>query len=148
MKATGAIQEYSLLPPSLGEEFEISFPSGFVVTSQACQNFVHHTGKKEELEELYGQINREDPNEVMLKSFKIRKLFAQAELPNELAAEITENYREAGEESNHLIIFPLGGNPLNNVTRVKGLDSLIATLQKLFVDHLTNGIISKYGRSP
>lgn len=144
MKATGAIQEYSLLPPSLGEEFGISFPSGFVVTSQACQNFVHHTGKKEELEELYGQINREDPNEVMLKSFKIRKLFAQAELPNELAAEITENYRKAGEESNHLIIFPLGGNPLNNVTRVKGLDSLIATLQKLFVDHLTNGIISKF----
>lgn len=144
MKSTGAIQEYSLLPAGLGEEFGISLPSGFVVTSQACQNFVHHTGKKEELEELYGQINREDPNEVMLKSFKIRKLFAQAELPAELAAELTENYRKAGEESNDLIIFPLGGNPLNNVTRVKGLDSLLATLQKLFVDHLTNGIITKF----
>ena len=106
MKSTGAIQEYSLLPAGLGEEFGISLPSGFVVTSQACQNFVHHTGKKEELEELYGQINREDPNEVMLKSFKIRKLFAQAELPAELAAELTENYRKAGEESNDLIIFP------------------------------------------
>lgn len=144
MKSTSLVNEYRPMEPSIAERFEVLVPRGFVVTGQACRDYVEHSGKGEELNQLYGHINREDPNEVMLKSFKVRKLFGQIELPSEFESEVIEHYKRIAEPEADLILFPLGGNPLNNVTRVRGLDALLNNLQKTFVEHLTNGIISKF----
>jgi pyruvate,water dikinase len=145
VKSTSLVRPYRPLDPALGEQFALAVPRGFVVTAQACRDFVSATGQTEELNELYSHINREDPNEVMLKSFKVRKLFGKSELQVELKEQLVENYSlAAGGTETDLIIFPLGSNALNNVTRVRGLDGLLATLQKIFLEHLTNGIISKF----
>ena len=141
-----AIEYYVVAAREFCEEFAVNTAGGFTVGGQACRDFVRASARQSELEELYNQINREDPNEVMLKSFKIRKLFTQAELPAELKSELESSYSKISDDRSDrdLVIYPRGGNPLDNVTRVKGLDSLLSTLQKLFVDHLTNGIISKF----
>ena len=146
MKSTCSVKAYSPLKPETADQFGLSVSRGFVVTSQACRDFVSESGKTDELQQLYEHIDREDPNAVMLSSFKVRKLFDQISLPPDFEHQITENYRLVAKqnEETDLVIFGRGENPLNNVTRVRGLESLLTTLRKIFVDHLTNGIISKF----
>jgi pyruvate, water dikinase len=147
MNPSCLVKAYRPLDPSVEEQFQLTVSRGFFLTAQACRDFVAASGKAEELDELYGHINRDDPNEVMLKSFKIRKLFTAASLTPELVSQIEDNYSrcsEKQEEETDLVIFPRGTNPLNNVTRVSGLDSLLTTVKKIYVDHLANGIITKF----
>src|SRR3989344_3893939 len=79
---------------SLAEMYNSKFPvpPGFVITAQAYQFLIEKSGVKERISSLLSDLDIENTNDLNEKSKRIRELISNAQMPKELADEITEAY--------------------------------------------------------
>ncbi|MCA1814061.1 MAG: phosphoenolpyruvate synthase [Halobacteriales archaeon] len=79
---------------NLGEMVQVGFPvpPAFVVTAQAYADFVNSSGLRKQVEESLKGLNPDDNRALHEASERIRKLFTQAKLPDDLAKQIRDAY--------------------------------------------------------
>ncbi len=70
----------------------VNVPPGFVITAQAYDYFIERAGFKEKIQQLLGQIDYENTEELNKITEKIRELIVNAKLPKEMEEEILEAY--------------------------------------------------------
>ncbi|MEK6825394.1 MAG: PEP/pyruvate-binding domain-containing protein [Nanoarchaeota archaeon] len=80
---------------SLGEltKIGISVPSGFVVLSQAFEDFMKTSSLEEGINLIYDKINFDEIHSIDLASEKIRNLILTASIPREIEIEILKEFR-------------------------------------------------------
>ena len=69
-------------------------PPGFVVTAQAYSYFLEKSGLSGQIMEILKNTDVDDNDELNRASEEIRKLITSSPMPEELASEILESYRE------------------------------------------------------
>jgi len=86
---------------NLGEMTAAGFPvpSGFVLTTAAYDAFVQANGLQVQIVELAQTVAGDDPGSAHAAAEKIRALFAQGAMGEELAAEITDAYGQLTQTS-------------------------------------------------
>lgn len=83
---------------SLGELTKIGLPvpEGFVVTTEAYEKFLTDNKLNENIKELMGEVNIENPQAVEFVSDEIRKLVVGGKIDFELEKEILESFDKLG----------------------------------------------------
>ncbi|MFA5992801.1 MAG: phosphoenolpyruvate synthase [Candidatus Pacearchaeota archaeon] len=81
---------------NLAEIFNSKFPvpPAFVVTTKAYYHFIEKSGIKNKIFQLLDSINVDETEELESKAKEIRQTIVNAELPDDLAAEILEAYED------------------------------------------------------
>ncbi|MFA6022688.1 MAG: phosphoenolpyruvate synthase [Candidatus Pacearchaeota archaeon] len=79
---------------NLAEMFNAKFPvpPAFVVTTKGYYAFIEKSGIKDELYRILDSIDVDDTLDLEAKAKKIRELIISAEMPDDMATEITEAY--------------------------------------------------------
>lgn len=74
----------------------IPVPPGFIVTTVSYFNFLEEAGIREEMGNILEPLNPEDTEQLLQISTKIKDVITSAEMPQDIADEIREAYRELG----------------------------------------------------
>lgn len=135
-----ALTPYSPLQSALDETFQLQVPEGLLVGREVCAALLREMGLSQELDGLYSSLSPLDPNDAMIRSFRARKLLEGASLPAAFGGELAKRF--AGDEE--FSVYPKGSSPFDAVTRVRGAEALPQAVRRLYVDHLTNGLIQAY----
>lgn len=87
---------------NLGEMTNAGFPipAGFVLATAAYDAFVNEYKLQAQIVELAHTVSTDDPQSSEMASAKIQALFAQHEIADELAAEITTAYNQLTQNGN------------------------------------------------
>ncbi len=81
-------------------------PNGFFVTTQSYLDFVFANHLEEQIQSILTRESLQDPDTLEALSSQIRTLFAQSQLPPELAQAILEGYRSLeNSRSNFAALF-------------------------------------------
>ncbi len=90
---------------NLGEMTAAGFPvpPGFVLTTAAYDAFVQANGLQASIVELARTVTADDPGSAQSASEKIRALFAQGKMGDELAAQITDAYGQLIESGGEAV---------------------------------------------
>jgi pyruvate, water dikinase len=85
---------------NLGEIYnlKVPVPPGFVITAQAYDYFIEHSGLKERIKNLLEKINYEDTQLLNDVTEKIRNYIVEATLPKDMEEEIVEAYENLGAD--------------------------------------------------
>ena len=75
---------------------KIPVPPGFVVTSNAYSHFLEQAKLGRETHQLLEPLDIEDSQELKKVSDKIKEIFSNASIPEEIASEIKQAYRKLG----------------------------------------------------
>jgi len=78
----------------------IRVPEGFAVTTKAFKQFVDGAKLEEKIKAEMEGLDPDNPSDVAARGKKIRKLFLEAEFPDELRREIEYGYWELGRKLN------------------------------------------------
>jgi pyruvate,water dikinase len=86
---------------NLGEMVQVGFPvpPAFVVTAQAYADFVNSSGLRKQVDDALKGLNPDDNRALHEASEKVRKLFTQAKLPDDLARQVKEAYASLSKGS-------------------------------------------------
>lgn len=81
---------------SLGEMTQagIPVPPGFVVLSGAFEQFIKETGLIQEIDAVLSKVNHKEIHTVESASEKIRELILNADMPDDIATEISHSFKE------------------------------------------------------
>jgi len=85
---------------SLGEMYQnltkkgISIPNGFAVTSHAYWHFLKETKIDKKIRKVLSTLDPKNIRDLAKRGYQIRQIILQAELPEDLKKEITENYEK------------------------------------------------------
>ena len=71
---------------------ELPVPAAFIITAQAYQNFLEVSKIREKILKIVNLIDLENTKELEEKAKQIREIIIQAEMPKQLAKQITEAY--------------------------------------------------------
>lgn len=74
----------------------IPVPPGFIVTTVSYFNFLEEAGLREEMGNILEPLNPDDTEQLLQISTKIKDVITSAEMPQDIADEIREAYRELG----------------------------------------------------
>jgi pyruvate,water dikinase len=74
----------------------IPVPPGFIVTTVSYSNFLEEAGLREEMGNILEPLNTDDTEQLFQISTKIKDVITSAEMPQDIADEIREAYRELG----------------------------------------------------
>ncbi len=74
----------------------IPVPPGFIVTTVSYFNFLEEAGLREEMGNILEPLNPDDTEQLFQISTKIKDVITSAEMPQDIADEIREAYRELG----------------------------------------------------
>ena len=74
----------------------IPVPPGFIVTTVSYFNFLEEAGLREEMGNILEPLNPDDSEQLLQISTKIKDAITSAEMPQDIADEIREAYRELG----------------------------------------------------
>ncbi len=85
---------------SLGEmiQSEIPVPEGFVILSSTFDHFLRETDLAQEVDSIIHTVDHKAIHTVEAASEKIRGLIENEEVPEDIAKEITENFKKLGAE--------------------------------------------------
>jgi pyruvate,water dikinase len=85
---------------NLGEIYnlKVPVPPGFVITAQAYDYFIEHSGLKDRIKNLLGKINYEDTQLLNNVTEKIRNYIVEANIPKDMEEEIVEAYENLGAD--------------------------------------------------
>ena len=91
---------------NLGEMMENGFPvpPGFVVTTVAFSHFLKENSMIERLDRLVGGLRADSDSQLTAASEAIRCLFDEFKIPQDLADEITDKYRQMATKDGKLAI--------------------------------------------
>jgi pyruvate,water dikinase len=78
----------------------IRVPEGFAVTTKAFEQFVEAASLEEKIKVEMEGLDSDNPSDVAMRGKKIRKLFLEAEFPDDLRREIEYGYWELGRKLN------------------------------------------------
>jgi pyruvate,water dikinase len=78
----------------------IRVPEGFAVTTKAFKQFVEAASLEEKIKVEMEGLDPDNPSDVAMRGKKIRKLFLDAEFPDDLRREIEYGYWELGRKLN------------------------------------------------
>jgi len=84
---------------NLGEMVQVGFPvpPAFVVTAQAYEDFITHTGLAQQIHDLLAKVDPDNNRALHEASDRIRKLFTATKLPDDLRGEVTKAYQSLSE---------------------------------------------------
>ncbi|MFN3383452.1 MAG: pyruvate, water dikinase [Archaeoglobaceae archaeon] len=84
---------------NLGElmRIEIPVPDGFVVDARTFRDFISRTGFKDKIYSSLKGLDVENTEELNKVSEEIRKMVAEAKIPEDIEVEIRKAYRELGD---------------------------------------------------
>ena len=141
-----SIQIYQPLSPELGLQFGIIVPTAFRIPATFCERFLQESGLKEPLDELYGNVDPSDPNDVMIRSFRVRKLLERVALPESMESDLWQSCQSLFQDGDslELVLYQEGKNPLDGSSRFKGAKAFSEAIQKSYLDHLTHGLLQRY----
>ena len=74
----------------------IPVPPGFIVTTVSYSNFLEEAGLREEMGNILEPLNPDDTEQLLQIATKIKDAITSAEMPQDIADEIREAYRELG----------------------------------------------------
>jgi len=89
---------------SLGEMYQklnengIKIPNAFAVTSYAYQYFLDYAGIKKEIEEILGDLDTSNIEDLMIRGREVRETIIHAEFPPDMSQAILEAYARLGAE--------------------------------------------------
>ncbi|MBW2992104.1 phosphoenolpyruvate synthase [Candidatus Woesearchaeota archaeon] len=89
---------------SLGEMYQnltkkgVNIPNGFATTAYAYNFFVEKSGIKKKIREVLKDLDTKNMNNLAERGKRVRDLFLNAEIPEELAKEIKKSYKELCKE--------------------------------------------------
>jgi pyruvate,water dikinase len=72
----------------------VRVPDGFAITAEAYRHFLHGAGLEQPIAQLLSGLRRDDVNDLVERSARIRGLITGAELPAELREEALSAYRD------------------------------------------------------
>jgi len=72
----------------------VNVPAGFAVTAEGYRYFLDQAGLGGHIRELLGGLNKDDADDLMRRTGRVRELILEADLPAELRDEIATSYRE------------------------------------------------------
>jgi len=75
---------------------KIPVPPGFVITAQAYDYFIEHSGLKEKIKHLLSKINYEDTQLLNDITEQIRNLIVESKFPKDMEEEILDAYESLG----------------------------------------------------
>ena len=81
---------------ALGEK-GVRVPSGFAVTAYAYKYTMEKAGIDKQIQEILGDLDTHDVNNIAERGEKIRNLIKNTQLPPELEEDIRKHYREMEE---------------------------------------------------
>lgn len=89
---------------NLGELYNNNFPvpPGFIISTEAYEQFVETTGIKEKIDEKLKNLDINDPDALDIASDEIKNLFMRAELPRNFLDKVSEVYRDLQIDSGKL----------------------------------------------
>lgn len=146
---------------SLGELFNdlaplgVKVPNGFATTAEAYRHFLRHNDLERRISESLGKLDVADVKALARTGAIIREWIMHAELPDDLAQEITSAYQEMGAE--------YGPNPdvavrssataedlpgasfagqQNTYLNIRGVPHLLASCRQVFASLYTDRAIS------
>jgi pyruvate,water dikinase len=76
----------------LRNRMELRVPDGFVVTADACRQFMESGGLREEIDRLIQATAASDPAQTQVLASSIARLIMEAEMPPEISAAIEREY--------------------------------------------------------
>jgi pyruvate, water dikinase len=92
---------------SLGEMYRnltkkgVRIPNGFAITAHAYRFFVEKTGIKDDIRSVLRGLNTKSMANLSERGKKVRELFINTELPDELQVEIRDAYKKLCKEYGH-----------------------------------------------
>ena len=72
----------------------VRVPDGFAITAEAYRHFLREAGVEEPVQRLIGGLRRDDVQDLVERSARIRALIVSADLPGELREEARAAYRQ------------------------------------------------------
>ncbi|HKC59042.1 MAG TPA: phosphoenolpyruvate synthase [Myxococcales bacterium] len=72
----------------------VRVPDGFAITAEAYRHFLREAGVEEPVRQLIGGLRRDDVQDLVERSARIRALIVSADLPGELREEARAAYRQ------------------------------------------------------
>src|SRR5713101_6594047 len=77
----------------------VRVPDGFAITAEAYRHFLREAGVEEPVRQLIGGLRRDDVQDLVERSARIRALIVSADLPGELREEARAAYRSCPEDT-------------------------------------------------
>jgi pyruvate,water dikinase len=71
---------------------------GFTTTSAAYDHFLESAGIEEEIRDILADLDADDVGDLRERGERVRELIREASIPEDLAADVVEQYRRLGEE--------------------------------------------------
>jgi pyruvate,water dikinase len=146
---------------SLGEMYKnlsgkgVRVPNGFAVTAYAYNYFVESTKIKDNIRKILSDLNTSDMKNLSERGDKVRTLFLNTELPQELKNKITEAYwhlcKQYGENTDVAVRSSATAEDLPDASfagqqetflNIRGPEQLIEACRKCFASLFTNRAIS------
>ena len=146
---------------SLGEMYReltgqgLSIPNGFATTSEAYQHFIQHNQLHDKISSALDKLNVQDVEALAITGAKIRQWISHAEIPKEMAEEITQAYHnleeEYGPSPDVAVRSSATAEDLPNASfagqqesylNIRGSLNLLATCKRVFASLFTDRAIS------
>ena len=140
---------------NLGEMITAGFPvpSGFVLTTQAYDAFVQANGLQQQIVELAQAVSADDPQSSEVASEKIRALFMQGVIADDLAVEITNAYGQLAQTNDNAVAVRSSATAedlptasfagqQNSYLNIRGDDALLEAVKKCWASLWTARAIS------
>lgn len=125
------------------ESLGATIPRGFVVAPEALEHLL--SGLGEEFETLFSEADPDDPNDLMLRSFKLGRAVKKTHLPADLHQELEKAYLKLCQEEEitnvQVAVYPNHKSSFEGATRVRGLEDLEEAVRGCYSEHLTRRLM-------
>lgn len=76
----------------------INVPDGFAITAEAYNHFLDGSGVKQQIKDILSDLDTTDIANLQERGKQVRQAILEADLPEDLQAEITSAYKEMGQD--------------------------------------------------
>lgn len=145
MEIPSLVQAYQPFPASFTpyvEEMGVTLSCGLILSADLLRFFVDQAGLLEEVYACYDKLDPDDPNEVMIASFELRKSLDRAVLPDQFSGELKSRLKDV--PGSHFVLYLEGQSPFDGSLRIQDAEAGTKAVRKYYIDHLSNGLVKRF----